>query len=293
MVSVGSWQRLDGTESSSVAPSRTPGFHPGIGPHDLASSDGQAAPSTGNPTTARNWCLGQGNCPWCLLQCTADEHGNLLAAGRRVIEAKQQSLAIMGTTRQQIAATTGQCWMMSLFACAQQVQQENPGPDTERVVARLRLQGLGIPTGVAAQSSGEPAAVDSVAASSSGSKEQDKDTKMSWSDPLDATWRLGSKVERDDEQARRIKVYLGPKQGFVDLPEDTTKELLPWYDTAAIGDVKKGVSCQIDGKQFFLNYTFEGWHFLTQQNPRRTDGKRQCLVYLAEGLVRPDAHPRW
>ena len=108
---------------------------------------------------------------------------------------------------------------------------------------------------------------------------------MSWTDPLDAEWRLGPQVKQDDEQARRIEVYLGPKQGSVDLPEDTTRELLPWYDTAAIGDVKKGVTCEIEGKQFFFNYTFEGRHFLTQQNPRRTDGKRQCKVYLADGLV--------
>ena len=126
--SLSSWQRPGDNSSSLVAPSRTPGFDPGTGTNGSASGDGQAAPSTGTPTTARNRCLGQGSCPWCLLHCTADEHGDLLAAGRRVLEAKQQSLAIMGATCQQIAATTGKCWMMSLFACIQQMQQETRAP---------------------------------------------------------------------------------------------------------------------------------------------------------------------
>ena len=87
------------------------------------------------------------------------------------------------------------------------------------------------------------------------------------------------------EQGRRIQVYFGGKQGWMDLSPDTAKVLLDWYDAAELGAIKHGMSCAVDGKELLLTYTIEGGRYLSQQNPRRTDGKRECVVYLAEALT--------
>ena len=68
------------------------------------------------------------------------------------------------------------------------------------------------------------------------------------------------------------------------MPGATTETLLQWYDTAHLLDVKKGVRCVLDGEEQFLTYTYEGAQYLSEQNPKYNDGKRECVVYKGRGL---------
>ena len=80
-------------------------------------------------------------------------------------------------------------------------------------------------------------------------------------------------------------MYRGKKRGWVNLPQETTQILLQWYDTAKLFDVIKGVSCVLDGKEEFLTYTYEGAQYLSEQNPKYNEGKRECVVYKGKGLA--------
>ena len=71
----------------------------------------------------------------------------------------------------------------------------------------------------------------------------------------------------------------------MNLPKETTQELLRWYDTAKLLDVIKGVRCVLDGKEEFLTYTYEGAQYLSEQNLNYSEDKRECVVYKGKGLA--------
>ena len=219
-----------------------------------------------------------------MLQCSPTEHGDLAAAGRKVLSAKARALDLIDEGRSSIAATSGQCLMMGLIACSQHLEAEAPGAETEKVLAALRTQSL-LPRFVGGTpSSAAPAANKSDGGSSVGT-EKEKRFKFSWDDPPDAAWRQGDWIAHSPRQERLIHVNRGKKRGWVNLPEETTQELLRWYDTAKLLDVIKGVRCVLDGKEEFLTYTYEGAQYLSEQNPKYNEDKRECVVYKGKGLA--------
>ena len=205
------WQSCSMPALSSIAPSVTPGLETEVRPEDSVSVVATGAPANAAPVPPRTWCLGPANCPWCMLQCSHAEHGDLAAAGRKVLSAKAQALDILDEGRSNIAATTGQCLMMGLVACSQQVRAEAPGPATDNALEVLRMQSLLPPLFEAASSSAAPAASQSDAGTSAGTAKE-KHFKFSWDDPPDAVWRKGPWIEHDDNQERRIHVNRGKKQ---------------------------------------------------------------------------------
>ena len=219
-----------------------------------------------------------------MLQCSPTEHGDLAAAGRKVLSAKARALDLIDEGRSSIAATSGQCLMMGLIACSQHLEAEAPGAETEKVLAALRAQGLLPPSVGGSPSSAAPAANQSDGGSSVGTQKE-KRAKFSWDDPPDAAWRQGAWIAHSPRQERLIHVYRGKKRGWVNLPEETTQELLRWYDTAKLFDVIKGVSCVLDGKEEFLTYRYEGAQYLTEQNPNYSQDRRECVVYKGKGLA--------
>ena len=219
-----------------------------------------------------------------MLQCSHTEHGDLAAAGRKVLSAKAQALGISDEGRSSIAATTGQCLMMGLVACSQHLKAEAPGEATEKVLEALQMQGLLPPLVGGAPSRAAPAASKSDGGSSVGT-DKEKPAKFSWDDPPDAAWRQGDWIKHSPQQERLIHVFRGKRRGWVNLPEETTQVLLQWYDTAKLFDVKKGVRCVLDGKEEFLTYTYEGAQYLSEQNPKYNEGKRECVVYKGKGLA--------
>ena len=166
-----------------------------------------------------------------MLQCSHTEHGDLAAAGRKVLSAKAQALDISDEGRSSIAATTGQCLMMGLVACSQHLKAEAPGEATETVLETLRLQHLLPPLVGGAPSSAAPAANKSDGGSSVGT-DKEKPAKFSWDDPPDAAWRQGDWIKHSPQQERLIHVFRGKKRGWVNLHEETTQVLLLSYNTA-------------------------------------------------------------
>ena len=265
-------------------PPAAPGTDLVVYPSDSVSVVAERAQANTATIQPAAWCLGPSNCPWCMLQCSHAEHGDLAAAGRKVLSAKAQALGISDEGRSSIAATTGQCLMMGLVACSQHLKAEAPGEATEKVLEALQMQGLLPPLVGGAPSRAAPAASKSDGGSSVGT-DKEKPAKFSWDDPPDAAWRQGDWIKHSPQQERLIHVFRGKRRGWVNLPEETTQVLLQWYDTAKLFDVIKGVSCVLDGKEEFLTYRYEGGQYLTEQNPNQSQDRRECVVYKGKGLA--------
>lgn len=227
------------------------------------------------------WCNGTRLCPWCALSLSRPMHGDLRYAGQQVMNYKAQLLTQQNRATREIEGMCVSAMHFFLQACAHHKRHLEPGDDTEEIVVDLRNLGLLPPL--------PPTEAEDAEASGSGgggtrSRSRKKASKTyDWEDPADAEWRRDEWIRRSPLQARRIKVFCGAKTGYVDLPPDTTQELLAWYDQAQILEEKAGVSVLIEGQTFYFTYRYEGGKYLTQRNPNRANERRECIVYYAEG----------
>ena len=125
----------------------------------------QAAPVQQPAVAPEVYCLKSDLCPWCRLGMPLDEHGNLVRAGAKVLQAKTLALQeCAGGAHQYLQHTTGGMLMM-LLACSQQAELLDPSESTRNQVAALRGQGL-LPTMFVPPPA--PAVVGDAAASASG-----------------------------------------------------------------------------------------------------------------------------
>ena len=242
---------------------------------------------------AAEWC--SATCHWCCLRVSTDDHGKLHKAQEAYVRLLAESVADSKSTIPKETKTIFMNSMkMVLMACAWHTKKCNDSPSNQATFQQL--QGLGwIPPhdyasmhgiGVASASAGaaDPAEQASTT-TAGGSKRRKPKARAWWNDDMDAEWRKEPWVLCDAERKRTIQVMCDGKK-WVELDCAAVQTLLAWYDRARLGDVKKGVGCQQNGRAY--DYKIEGGKYLTQNNPNFPESNPRPCQILYVGASEPE-----
>jgi len=256
--------------------------------------------ATGSTEVPKNHCFGGRICPWCIIGCSHEKHGDIKQAEIHFVEALGEARRL--PTDQDFNNIQDDCLVQvrrySLLSCAVQVLKCKPTKADLKEIDMMIERGY-IPQRdkwpTFARSSREwvapppPPEPSSASTADEASDEEDEATaeeKKPWYDaPRDCSSRRAESWVRPKRGKDRIIECLTSKRKnqWTPLPDWVTEKLLEVYDQEEIGATVHKIALWIDGLQQLYTYRVEGGPWLTQWNENYPDNApRSVRVKLVE-----------
>jgi len=183
-----------------------------------------------------------------------------------------------------------------LLVAAMQINDCGPTDQEKETIVRMQAQGVLPPSPwdpatfrAPPSPLGAPATPPAASENAAGSGGSSKGNKRWWEDPPDAAWRQEKWFEHHAERTRTIKVKGNKNEGWIELAPYAVRELLHWYDRAAVFVVYKEDSAATE-KRHFYDYRYEGGRWLSQRNPNFPESNPKACQVLYVGAVPEDGN---
>ena len=257
--------------------------------------------ATGSTEVAMNHCFGGRICPWCIIGCSREKHGDVKQAEIHFLEALGE--VKRWSTDQEFNYIQDHCLVQvrkfSLLSCAEQVLKNKPTTADLNAINGIIERGY-IPqrdkwptfARSGRESAAPPPPPERSSASTADEARDEEDEAFltlrasPWYEaPFDCPSRRAESWVRPKRDKDRIIECLTSKRKnqWTPLPGWETRKLLELYDREEIGAAVHRIALWIDGLKQLYTYRVEGGPWLTQWNEDHPDNApRSVRVKLVE-----------